>query len=258
MSNLPVYLDETGQPRRLGCLPRSCDTVAGPPHADPAKWDYPRSELRRLCGLVADQMRSRAERVKDTDQDGVAQCCLAVYTHISQLVRFGGGQERVKLSADYGYHWTVNSRGYIIERKSDDGESIHNGLYIVRKKGLVLASRIPYLDWRGRNWPPEAELAEEAKSYKTLEFVDVSASMTLILSLLARGLPVAHGYNGHARTLLAPTVQEYDREQIPYLNSWGRNWGNNGIGYLTMSQVDSGRRGYGADAAVSVVDPDED
>lgn len=258
MSDLPVYIDEIGQPRRLGCLPKGNDRVAGPPPADPSVWLYPASELRRLCGLVADQMRSRAERLKDDDQDGVGKCCLSTYTHCEQLLRFRAGHEREKLSSDYGYHWTVDRRGKIAERTDDDGESMANGLFIVREKGLVLASRIPNLDWRGRNWPPAEELEAESRDFRVLEWVDVSASMEMILSLLARPKPVAHGYNGHARTLLAPTTNEYDREEIPFLQSYGRDWGDNGIGKLSFRQVDQGRPGYGAFAGVSVVDPAND
>lgn len=140
----------------------------------------------------------------------------------------------------------------------DSGASIRNSIKSVVKFGFPRETSWPYIISKFANKPP-INVWRSAARQKVLEYARVNQTAQSIQTVLAAGFTVNLGimvYNsfeqpggivpmpdwndsalgGHAILLVG-----YNRQTSLYkfLNSWGRNWGDNGFGYLPFNYVHS-------------------
>ena len=97
----------------------------------------------------------------------------------------------------------------------------------------------PYVDqydWRGKRWP--SDWRTEANKHRIAEAWDIPDYWSM-LSAIVLGYPVVRGMAKHC-------VLQVTKTDV--LNSWGTNWGNNGIGPWASSEreITQGIEYYGA------------
>ena len=86
---------------------------------------------------------------------------------------------------------------------------------------------------RSKGWraEPGGEAKRIAKFFRILEFFYVE-TIDEFVSALLQGYDIHAGYTGHAIVF----NRYLKRQTVEYLNSWG-NWGDNGFGKLSLSEV---------------------
>jgi len=183
-------------------------------------------------------MKSHIREVKDQGQNG--SCATESTTGSVQLIREFNGREFVKLNPLSLYAFTHASN-----RGGGGGSSIDSNLARARDEGILPESVWP----RSKGWhekPPQDLMEEHAAKYRIDEFWDVGNISEVRTALLAQ-LPVVFGWRGHSCCL----VELISMEEAIYLNSWGSDWGDDGLGRIKLSDIDFR---YGAFAVRSVTD----
>lgn len=157
------------------------------------------------------------------------------------------GDTKLQLSRAYGYYETQRIDGLL---GRDQGSTINGGVRLASEKGIPLEELWPY-EPRYNPKPPKplAELYEAAKPYR----IGRSTRLTTydgIRTFLGSGQGAVHlgitwnssvdkavvnsfsgaSGGGHAIGLysLSERKDSQDRPYVWMMNSWGKNWGNNG------------------------------
>jgi len=217
-----------------GCLPRT--TRFGEccsPMSDRIHVIEDDDAIKALIGKIS--LRPFIEHV--FDQDGVGSCAAEGSTQPVQLMMAWNGRTVPKLSPWSVYCFTCDGR--------DQGSSIDDNLVHIRDVGVLTMETWP----RSKGWnrkPPESLLADEAAKYRIDEFFDIG-SIAEVRTALVLGYPVTYGWKGHCCLL----VELKDLDTAFYLNSWGEDWGDHGVGEIKLREIDFR---YGAFAVRSVVD----
>ena len=156
------------------------------------------------------------------NQGNIGSCASEAICGAMQALRSQEGQQKVTFNP-YGLYGRVNGG-------RDAGSTLQDNLSFVQRYGCFPESIWP----RSKGWQaqPSAEAYEAAKAYRLQEVVQVRSREEFGSALLA-GLPVYFGYPGHA--IFA--VELIDQNRFWYVNSWGTNWGQQGRGTLSFSQV---------------------
>jgi hypothetical protein len=211
-----------------GCLPRKWKLGAKFPLARERIKIIPRADWPAL----AKQQRMRQYIPTVLDQDGVGSCATESTTGGVMTIRAYRGLPFVLLNPWFIYHTTSGGR--------DAGSSIDENLDFVREHGIAPESVWP----RSKGWraKPSAEAYEAAKPFRIREAFDIS-TVDEAVSALFDDYCIVYGAKGHSVLKV-----EYDKD----LNSWGRDWGNDGIGL--WASVNAINWNYGAFAIRNTVE----
>ena len=148
------------------------------------------------------------------------------------------GQSAVTLSPLFVYGRVNGGR--------DAGSSLHENIAFMQKYGAPSMDVWPRSNgWRKR---PSAEAYQDALQYRLLDDGVVRVrNWSEFATLVLLGIPVYFGYSGHA--IFSGNIISATR--LEYVNSWRKDWGNNGRGTLSSSSI---YWGYGAYGVLSVSD----
>jgi hypothetical protein len=178
---------------------------------------------------------SKIRDVKDQGRDG--SCATESTAGAMQLIREWNNRDFVELNPLSIYAFTKGRTG---------GSSIDTNLVRARDVGILPESIWP----RSKGWhnrPSLGMLNEHASKYRIDEFWDINTMAELRTAVLSL-FPVVFGWRGHSCVLVELT----DMDTALYLNSWGKSWGDNGIGEIQLDSIELAR--YGAFAVRSCVD----
>jgi hypothetical protein len=173
-------------------------------------------------------------------------CCPTATRGAVQIVRETMGLRRISLSQGSLYSQISGGR--------DQGANIMDALEAMMDVGICPDSVIDQYDWQGRDYP--ANWKEEAKKYRILEAWDCP-SFDEMISAVQKSIPVVFGVNwsgggGHAICCVG-----YKDGKAEILNSWDKDWGDGGYGFLTESQCRA-ITSFGAFAIRSVTIPSDE
>lgn len=245
MSDLSIIID--GRQYHLGCKPRllhpgTIYPVLGQVEDRPDVRLIPRHEWAEIdfAHLVPEIL----------DQDGQGACNAFASVQTLHVLRRQAGLPYVKLSAGNLYGR--------INGGVDAGSVLSDAIRTLEQEGVCTAATVPELQWRSSRWP--SNWREEAKKFRILEAWDCP-SFDHLASALLLGFPVnlgilvgrnfrvgpdgwvadyAGGGGGHA---MCGVGLLYHRERrtwgIKVANSWGRQWGHDGLAVVPESYFKS-------------------
>lgn len=128
----------------------------------------------------------------------------------------------------------------------DGGASIDSALRAMQTTGITTIDVIDQYDWQGRDWP--SKWKDAAAENKILEWSDCP-NVDWAGSMLERGFLVFLGVfwkrGGHAIYLVGKR-RDGNGWKFRVTNSWGADWGEDGLGWLPESQVSQGIAYFGA------------
>jgi hypothetical protein len=234
--------------KRLGCLRRVTKPGVLIPLLED-DWLVPEPFWRERCEAIGPIMRQRAIDTPWNDQGYVGSCTTAMSCHGVNMANAEEDEDIVKLAEATLYAWDgIRSDGSLIPRRSDNGMALDTALLLLRKIGIAPADStgkngIPQRDWQRRNWPDNWR-ALAAENIVT-EWRDASRGMQYVMGALSNGLPIGHGYNGHARLIIQALFASTGTRPTKFLckNSHDDvpNWHE-----LSWRQVEIGLPQYGA------------
>ena len=218
----------------------------------------------RVLALLADKsppkkvdMRDQCSAIHDQGNIGscVAQSVVSAVEFLDRKID-GSYSDMSRLMLYY------EARKMIGTVNSDSGCYIRDGIKLINNLGVCRESLWPYDPSRFKEMPyPVCYL--EAPEHKTLSYYRVT-TLAEIKQALTAGLPVVFGISIYESFMnptikmtgyiTMPTITEsligghaiyacgYDDVQkvIIFPNSWGDQWGENGIGYLPYEYFDVG------------------
>jgi len=207
--------------RMMGLLPR--DDLPGEYcnlfHDKPAIDIIPVTEWP---ALIQQGITMRPEVPWIYDQDGVGSCAAESACGGLDLIRSISGFPTVKFNPWGVYHFTGGG--------GDNGSTLSANLRYLRDQGAIPESLWPRS--HGYRPAPSAEALAAARSYRILEYYEISSWVEFGTALLHR-FPVYWGNTGHA--MLA--VQLLNTTQFLYRNSWAESWGDKGFGIANSSSI---------------------
>ena len=189
------------------------------------------------------------------DQKNLGSCTAFMTLACARFTAMEKGVEAKRLSELYQYY---NSRVLQGTVKQDSGASIRNAFKALARWGSCLDTTWPYQVAKFKQTPPNKAFEEGAKrALKPVNYMRIGQTAADIQGQIAAKNPVGIGFTcydnlteagktgivpmpegsvigGHAILLVG-----YDREKRLYkfLNSWGRNWGDKGFGYIPFDYV---------------------
>lgn len=223
--------------KATGCLPRAtrfgtcCDKLED-------RMDVITSEdtLRSLIGTVG--LRPRLDTVGVYDQNGFGSCATESTTASWKLSSAESNRDFIELNPLSIYHFTSGG--------SDRGSNIDRNLEYARDVGILPESVWP----RSKGFRakiPQSLIDDHAGKYRIREFWDCG-TIDEVRTSLALGFPVVFGWRSHSCCL----IELKNMSTAYYLNSWGADWGDNGVGEIALRSINFG---YGAFSVRSVTDP---
>jgi len=234
---LSEVIDPDGNPTGI-MAPKGKGLITGPP-----KFFLPKSKNFRddfvivpssnwsnyLGGVDAVDGRNFVPDGMVLDQDGVGSCASESMTGMIMKSRVQSGQEPVKLNPWFAYH-TV-SGGH------DGGSTLHDNVAFAQDYGVPTQDVWP----RSKGWrtEPSEEAKEDARKYRLTELWHISDWEEFGSALLYFG-GVYFGYSGHAIW----ATKLLDTSRVEYCNSWSDDWGDEGFGTLSKSQIQWGYGSY--------------
>ena len=248
--NQPQIITVDGVERTLGCLQRTTKVGDGAfrVFGDPG-----------TPGLIGRSLWPALSQVPldpfvwhVINQSNQGSCMPSAGAGAVMICRENAGLSRVVLSQA-----SVYGQG---NGGSDSGMGIDAGLKLIQEVGFCPVDLIDQYDWQGfrrGTWP--AGWKDEAAKYRALEAWDCPTYDHAVSAVL-RGFPVVlgvfwEGGGGHAIVMIG---WNNDVGKPKILNSWGKSWGANGIGYLTEPQCKKGIDYFGAWALRVPTDPTND
>lgn len=232
---MPTIYDENGIERFCGCLPRTTEPdgsvfpIVGDAGTIPLK---PRSQWTPT---------SLAHHVWNIhDQGNQNSCCPTAYAGLLETLREIQGLDRIPFSQAYPYHYANGGR--------DQGASLDVVFFAIRDRGITPASIVDPMDWRGKTWP--ADVDDRAAEFRIVEEWDM-IHVDALGSGLEAGFPGVLGVfwtggGGHAVYAVGKRPAARGNSwDFQIANSWGHDWGENGLGWLPESQVAEGIRYFG-------------
>ena len=243
MSDITIF--DGGDVRYTGCQPRT--TRLGEKFPVFAPEPMTDAELRQF-----EDNNSLGYHWHTIDQAQQGSCCASSGCGCVMLGREQAGLDRVVLSQASVYAFDgIDSRGNPIPRTRDDGMAIDNCLAVLKVIGANPTSVIEQYDWKGYRagrWPDDWR--EHALRYRITEAWDAPSGRHMLTGI-ALGYTGIYGLRGHAVVRIS---QDED------LNSWGSDWGRNGIGKWakSMQDLDNGIRQYGGWLLRVITDPTGD
>lgn len=226
-----TLIDPTGQPYVGGCLPRVSKVGD-----NTFKIFDPKTTRRAPRSIKSAIDRSLIWHIIDQAQQG--SCCGCATVGAIMIAREVAGLERVVLSQASVYGLGNGGR--------DQGMAIDKGLSVAMEHGACSVDTVGQYDWQQfrRDYPnghPEGERFKIIEVEDVVSVDDMDAGVEL-------GYPVVYGAKGHAVIYIDPDV-----------NSWGRDWGDNGFGqWTTRRERAIGIQQYGAWLIRVATDPDND
>lgn len=143
----------------------------------------------------------------------------------------------------------------------DDGTTLIQGVNVLRQKGICPENKYPYRTWLYWMKPP-ASLNKIASRNRVLRYGIVQQNIDSMKAVLNQGMPFVFGFlvyssfenrsvdqtgiipmpntsterilGGHA---VVAVGYDDDKRLIKFANSWGREWGENGYGYIPYDYV---------------------
>ena len=206
--------------KKKGCLPRRHPFATRCPAFGDHFNTIPVGDWPELL-KVKPPLRPFVPDIKD--QDGRGSCATESTTQGLQTNRSTRGLPFIELSPWSIYCFTSGGR--------DQGSSIDDNLEHARDVGIMPASIWP----RSKGWrakPPKLLLEEHASQFRIEEFWDIN-NIEEIGTALLLGFPVVFGWSGHSVMF----CDLLDVNTGEYANSWGRDWGDNGFGKLSLRSV---------------------
>jgi len=151
-------------------------------------------------------------------QNPAGSCAAESSTLADEVGRESAGQAFEELNSWFVYYHTGGQRDRGDGRSG--GSEIDTNLAFIRENGVAPISVWPRIDngWRTK---PSAEAYEAAKSFKILEFYDIT-SIAEAKTAIVLGMPVVYGANGHSVLKVAMNGKD--------ANSWGTTWKDAGFG----------------------------
>lgn len=216
-----------------GCLPRTTEVGDGTfkvfgepgtaPLVPPTEWEkWKDTSFRSHVWHIIDQASQNS-------------CCGCGGCGVMMTYRESRDLPRIVFSqaSIYGLEYAD-----LTPRRYDNGMAIDTCLEILRRIGVCSVDVIDQYDWagfrRGR-WPDDWK--EHAKQNRIVEAWDCP-TREHVVSAIIRGFPVLYGAKGHAVYRIARGLDG---------NSWGRDWGENGIGqWATDRELEREIARYGA------------
>ena len=165
--------------------------------------------------------------------------------------------EKTKISARYIYYAARKTGG--IDVKTDGGAKIEDGIKVLEHEGAVKDEVWPYQAGKYAEQPPAA--LKDAQRFRITDAKPLNGLREIKLALFNNG-PVVGGitvYQGMmndqtTKTGIVPlpaknelvigghavVIVGYDdaKKQVKFANSWGKDWGDHGFGYLPYEYVD--------------------
>lgn len=144
--------------------------------------------------------------------------------------------------------------------ESDTGASLRDGIKTVHKKGVCKESEWPYDISQFTVKPPNV-LYEEALNHRGIKYRKVDQRLNQLKMALKTGYPIVFGVSVYESfesldsystgVIPMPNIDEKQlgghaialvgfndtKRQFIFRNSWGKNWGINGYGYLPYNYV---------------------
>ena len=198
--------------------------------------------------LTESEVREAIERIDDAG-GGIDRLVTRIYNQRSEgsCVANACSQaheilQAVQLGKENVTHLSAISLYKRIGRSARSGANVGNGLKEMKSRGILPldndANRLefneqvmPNTGFKTRypsNWEPTAA------HFSGVEYHSVNTLMGLMTGL-CHGFPVIVGREGHSICYVRP-MWEKRRFVVKYANSWG-NWGDDGYGYDTLSQI---------------------
>ncbi len=209
-----------------GCLPRTTLVGEGEFALYGSDGTPPMLSNRQLDELIPTNGSLLLDYHKHTiSQNPQSSCCACAGVGAVKLCEDteGDGDDEEMHSQASVYRFTgVNSQGDLIQRTRDNGMNIEQCLRVLQISGCCGVDTIDQYDWRGKNWPDDWK--EKAALHRVAEAWDC-ADEQAVRSAIAFGYPIVFGSDGHAIIGIG-----YDKKGVIILNSWGKKWGDNGIG----------------------------
>ena len=111
----------------------------------------------------------------------------------------------------------------------DRGSSLSKNISLAIERGIASRDVFSTNNYRTK---PTGEAADDALNYRITEVCRLE-NEEQFKSALIDGFPVYFGRSGHAIV----GAKYLDEQRFAYLNSWGKNWGNDGYGTLRYSSI---------------------
>lgn len=172
--------------------------------------------------LIDDDMDLRQFADIVYSQGSVGSCASEAKDQATAITLHASGAPYVRFNP-YGTYGRVNGG-------RDAGSSIMANLRFGQQYGCF-----PEAVWpRSKGWSatPTEEAYKAAAEYRIDEVFEVG-SWTEFGSALLKGFVVVFGYSGHSIV----AVKLLSTTRFAYLNSWGANWGDNGVGTIANSSI---------------------
>lgn len=202
-------LDEFGIP----CAPRVRDEFRIIPKRD---WKDAIDERRKL-------QAENKYHVKYILRQSYNSCASESLTGALMSTEVRQGNEKVELLNPLPLYRLVNGG-------RDAGSSLSDNISAAAKYGIPSEKAWPYSKgWRKK--PSDAAM-QDALRHRPLEYFRVSDNEEFGTALLLNFF-VYFGYSGHA----IYACDLVDTRRFYYVNSWGKDFGNNGIGTLSFSSI---------------------
>ncbi len=156
--------------------------------------------------------------------------------------------QAVQLGKDNVVHLSAISLYKRIGRSASSGAVVSHGLKEMKSRGILPVDNEPNRAEFGSTVMPNTGFKERypnnweqtAAKFAGVEYHSVE-TVEGLMTALCNQFPVIVGREGHSICYVRPMVNDRNQFVVKYANSWG-NWGDEGYGYDTLSQIKKSAR----------------